>query len=209
MEKAKELQNRQLISMLEPAIERLKSYRPQEICAKAKIEYDEQEKTICIPSMGQEIKISYPDFTIDRQLEMWHHLTLLQYLYTADGSALSGNWKGLQQMRGGISRGWGFDKDIETMFGRYFSNISKDEFANACVRLGGKIIDGNADVSAVISYAPRFPIFVSFWEADDEFPASGKTLVDENADHYLEIEAAGGACTAVVQEIQRQIKWPK
>lgn len=43
------------------------------------------------------------------------------------------------------------------------------------------------------------------WEADDEFPASGKVLVDAMAEHYLEMEAAGGACSAVIQEIRKQI----
>lgn len=206
MEIMEERKNRQLQAMLEPAMERLKEYNPKDICENAKVNYEEEEKMFCIPSMGQDIKVRYPDFTIDRQLEMWHHLTLLQYLYTADGAALSGNWKGLQQMRGGISRGRGFDKDIETMFDRYFSKTTKEEFAAACVRLGGEIIDGKADITAVIYYMPQFPVLVTFWEADDEFGASGKTLVDENAEHYLEIEAAGGACSAVVQELRKQVE---
>ena len=92
------------------------------------------------------------------------------------------------------------------MFERYFSDITKDEFLSACERSGGVMVDGKADVSVIIPYAPMFKVLVNFWEGDDEFPASGKVLVDENAEHYLEIEAAGGACSAVIMEIKEELR---
>lgn len=49
--------------------------------------------------------------------------------------------------------------------------------------------------------APHFPILVNFRGSDEEFPLSGKAFVDANAHHYLAIEAAGGACAAVVQQL--------
>ena len=101
-------------------------------------------------------------------------------------------------MPGGVTRGRGFDKDIETMFDRYFSNITAAEFLARCLQLGGKELRGRADVEVVIPYAPMFPILVRFWESDDEFAASGKLLVDRSAEHYLSIDSAGGACSAVI-----------
>lgn len=205
METFNEIKNRQLQAMLEPAREKLKKYSPEDICKKANITYDESEKTFCIQSMGQNIFVHYPDFVMEQSLEMWHHLTLLQYMDTADGAPLTGRWKSLQQMRGSLARGSGFDKDIGTMFERYFSDITKVEFLRACERIGGVMVDGKADVSVIIPYAPMFKVLVNFWEGDDEFPASGKVLVDENAEHYLEIEAAGGACSAVIMEIKKNL----
>lgn len=205
METYTETKHRQFQAMVEPARERLKKYTPQMLCDKAGVIFDEETQSIRIPSMGRDILVHYPDFIIEEDLEMWHHLTLLQYLDTADGTPLSGKWIGLQQMRGGLSRGRGFDKDIETMFQRYFANVAADEFLGKCLLLGGKETDGKADVSVVIPYAPRFPVLVNFWEADDEFEASGKVLVDEHAEHYLTIEAAGGACSAVIQEIRKLV----
>lgn len=199
-----EIKNKQLQTMLEPVRERLKNASPEMLCQKAMVSFDENEQIFHLSSMGKEILIHYPDFLIKQELDMWHHLTLLQYLDTADGIPLSGEWIGLQQMHGGMSRGQGFDKDIATMFNRYFSNITADEFLDKCLQLGGKKIEGKADVVAVIPYAPMFPVLVSFWEADDEFPASGKVLVDSNAEHYLSIDGAGGACSAVIQSIRKQ-----
>ena len=106
-------------------------------------------------------------------------------------------------MPGGVTRGRGFDKDIEIMFDRYFSNITAAEFLARCLQLGGKELRGRADVEVVIPYAPMFPILVRFWESDDEFAASGKLLVDRSAEHYLSIDSAGGACSAVIEAIRK------
>lgn len=37
--------------------------------------------------------------------------------------------------------------------------------------------------------------------SDEEFSLSGKAFVDANSHHYLAIEAAGGACAAVIQQL--------
>ena len=120
---------------------------------------------------------------------------------TADGTPLTGRQIALSEMRGGLSRGLGFDKDISLMFSRGLRDATADDIARACEALGGAIISGKADVTAVIPYAPRFPVTVNFWCGDEEFPASGKALVDAAAEHYLTLEAAGGACSSVVQAI--------
>lgn len=206
MEVYEDIQNRQMQLMLEPARERLKKYTIEELCAKGKLDYDTETEEFLVQTMGRIVHVHYPDYVIRENLDMWHHLTILQYMDTADGRALSGKTIGLTDMRGGLSRGRGFDKDISVMFERYFQDITPEQFRDACIRLGGEIQKAKADVSAVIWYAPMFPVTVNFWEGDDEFPPSGKTLVDEEAEHYLTIEAAGGACSAVIMELKKILK---
>lgn len=198
---SKASENRQFRLMLEPAIERLKAYSVDELCQKGNIRFSAEDNQFILSGMGREIRIHYPDFSIDRELEMWYQLTLLQYMSTADGSPLSGNWIDLSRMRGGLSRGIGFNRDITAIFENRFADITSDDFQSACLRLGGTVIAGKADVTAIIPFAPMFPVLLSYWEGDDEFQPSGKVLVDENADHYLTIEAAGTACAIVVNEI--------
>ena len=137
---------------------------------------------------------------------MWRHLTLLQYLDTADGTPLTGTEIALSEMRGGLSRGLGFDKDIALMFSRDFRGAAAEDVGRACAALGGRIVPGKADVTAVIPYAPRFPVTLRFWCGDEEFPPSGKALVDAAAEHYLTLEAAGGACSSVVQALIRKLE---
>ncbi len=203
MEGKKEKQNRQLNLMLTSIIERLQQHDPSELAEKAGAEYDAESQIISFLSLGRQITIQLPDYRILQDLEMWHHLTLLQYLETADGTELNplDQVISLTDLSGGLSRGFGFNKDIEKMFAQWFGTVAPERFASACERLGGTIVKGKGDVSAVLWYAPRFPVTVNYWCADEEFPASGKTLLNRQAEHYLTIEAAGGACSTVVQAI--------
>ncbi len=193
--------NPKIRGMLIPAQERLKKYTPEELCRKACISFDEEKREFTVPSMGLELRVSYPDFAVTGALGLGHMLTILQYMDTADGCQNFDYPISLQQMRGGLSRGQGFDTEIGKMFRRKFSDCSCSQFAQACRELGGTVIDGRGDVTAVIRYAPMFPVTVNFWEADDEFQASGKTLVDLSAEHYLGTEAAGSACKALVSAL--------
>lgn len=201
----KKIKNRQMQLMLQPAQDRLKKYAVEEICKKSNIKFDIDSEQFLFPSMGQMIRIQYPDFTMDCELDMWHHLTILQYMDTADGSNLSGKWIGLPQMRGGLSRGKGFDKDISIMIERNLKDVDVETIKKASLDLGGEVMNGKADLSVRIPYASMFPVLFNYWEGDDEFAPSGKVLVDEMAEHYLTIEAAGGACSAVVQRIIQKI----
>ncbi len=195
--------HRQMALMLAPAQEKLIGRDLAALCKNAEVTVDSEANELLLPSMGELVRVRLPDFVIAQKLDMWRHLTLLQYLDTADGTPLTGRQIALSEMRGGLSRGHGFDKDIALMFSRDLRDASAEDFARACVSLGGRIIPGKADVSAVIPYAPRFPVTVNFWCGDEEFPASGKALVDAAAEHYLTLEAAGGACSSVVQAIIR------
>ena len=195
--------NRQLELMLAPARQKLMGRKIPDICEKAGVVFDEATDDLLVPSLGEIIRVRLPEYIILQDVDMWRHLTLLQYLDTADGTPLSGTEIGLGDMRGGLSRGAGFDRDLEMMFARDFRKARAEDVAAACRALGGRIIPGTADVTAVIDYAPRFPVTVRFWCGDEEFPPSGKTLVDASAEHYLTLEAAGGACSSTVQAIIR------
>ena len=197
--------NPQYEAMLLPARERLKKYSIDEICRKGGLTYDKEHSSFLLRSLNQDIHISYPDFVAAEDLEMWHHLTLLQYMDTADGTPLTGSWIGLTQMHGGLARGHSFDVEVSKRAALDFSSTDSATFMKACLALGGEILTDSAhkkaDVSSIIYYAPRFPVLVNFWEADDEFPASCKTLLDAHAEHYLTIEAAGGVCSTIISTL--------
>ena len=201
-----ETKNLQMERMLAPARERLAGRDVNALCRNAGAVLDAGTNELLLPSLGETVRIRLPDFVIAQEMDMWRHLTLLQYLDTADGTPLSGREIGLRDMRGGLSRGAGFDRDISLMFSRDMRDASPEDVARACGRLGGTVVPGTADVTAVIPYAPRFPVTVRFWSGDEEFPPSGKTTVDAFAEHYLTLEAAGGACSSVVQAIARLLK---
>ena len=212
-----ELKNLQFERMLKPAQERLRKYSIEELCCKSGLQFDDQSSAFTVKCIGKNMHIHYPEFTISldsptetidgwiREPEMWLYLTLLQYLDTADGTPMSETTITLQQMRGGISRGRGYEHHIDTMYAKTLSQIKTSQFETACRALDAEFLFGKADVTAKIYFAPRFPVIVNFWEGDEEFPASVKTLLNGSAEHYLTIEAAGGVCLSVVEAIHREI----
>lgn len=209
-ESVDETKNRQFQLMLEPAIKKLQKYNPEELCRKSGVTYDSDKREILIRTMNQEVRFSWPEFELlgdpNRSLDMWHHLTLLQYMDTGDGTPLSGTAMGLAQMRGGLARAKGYERHIDTMCLYNLKTVEKDAFQKACSELGAQIVKSRADVTAIISFAPFFPITINFWEADEEYPVSIKVLVDQAAEHYLGIEAAGGACLIVMEEVARLLQ---
>ena len=82
--------NRQMALMLAPAQERLTGRDIAELCQNAAVSLDCAANELLLPSMGEVIHIRLPDFVITQELDMWRHLTLLQYLDTADGD---GGWE--------------------------------------------------------------------------------------------------------------------
>ena len=48
----------------------------------------------------------------------------------------------------------------------------------------------NADLCVKFQYLPRYPVWLKIWFSDEEFPASGRMLLDKNSEHYLSIEDA-------------------
>ena len=69
-------------------------------------------------------------------------------------------------------------------------------------QLGGHILEGGkADVSAVFRFLPRYPMLLNLWLADDEFPASGKVLINSGTGLALGLEAAGTIAINLVDEL--------
>jgi hypothetical protein len=59
-----------------------------------------------------------------------------------------------------------------------------------CKELGGVKISGEikADYVCRFELLPRIPLYLCFWDADEEFQASCKLFVDSSADAYIDIE---------------------
>ena len=70
MESYNEIKHRQLQTMLEPIRKQLKQYSPKTLCKNTMASFDENEQNFCLPSMGTDIFIHYPDFAIKQELDM-------------------------------------------------------------------------------------------------------------------------------------------
>lgn len=178
------MENRMFDQMRKAAISWLSGRNPLEIAKNANIGYD--NGVFYFESLGKNIKVTYPDYTVTPQLPEWHELIILHYLHLADGTPLSGKTIAFSQYRSGMIRGGDFDRRAEMIF----RSIDMESLEYRCRKMGGKKMPSRADFCAQIPFLPMYPVTVAYWQADEDFSASGRLMPDASAEHYLTIEDA-------------------
>ena len=182
------MENRQFELMLEAARSRLLRHEPEEISEKAGARYE--NGVFWVRTLGRCVEVQWPDGKITPPVSKWHALTLLHYLDLADGTPLTGRTITFSQYKDGLVRGGGLDRNAELIVRRDLGVLPREELARRCEALGAELLPSNADFCARFDFAPRYPVWLKVWFADEEFPTSGRLLVDESAPNYLTIEDA-------------------
>lgn len=203
-EKGKE--NRAFQEMRKPALDRLAGRRPEEIARRTGISFDREGQVFSLHSLGRDIRIRCPGYEITPELDQWHQLLLLHYLDMADGSALSGRLMAFGDLPGGMARGGGFDRQSERDMSLRLGHCSRETVERACCALGGVLTPSNADVCAIFSLFPRYPITLKIWFADEELPGSGRLFLDEGAGHILSVEDAVTAGSLLLEAVFQEVK---
>ena len=203
MTQVKPQENRMYQEMKKAAWERLRSCAPLEIARKAGVLFDEKESAFSFVSLGKQIRVAYPGFQVEGALEEWHELVILHYLEMADGTPLSGNLITFGQLPQGLVRGGETDRETEKTLGEYFGDGQVEKITEICERLGAKIAESKADFTAVFEFLPRYPVTMNLWFADDEFPGTGKLLLDSSAGHYLSVEDAVTVGMVLLEALKR------
>ena len=143
-----------------------------------------------VRTLGRRVEIQWPAGKITPPVSTWHTLTLLHYLDLADGTPLTGKTITFSQYKDGLVRGGGLDRNAELIVRRDLGVLPREELARRCETLGAELLPSNADFCARFDFAPQYPVWLKVWFADEEFPTSGRLLVDESAPNYLTIEDA-------------------
>ena len=182
--------NRAFAEMRKVALNWLAGRDPLAIAANTGIAFDSEKMEFVLTSLGVKVRLHWPDCEVVGELDAWHELLLLHYMHLADGAELSQEWISFAQLRDGMVRGGGFDRDSAERLSRALGAQEPDEVARACAALGGRQEDTNADFAAAFALFPRCELLLKLWFADDEFPASAKLLLRGGTDHYLTVEDA-------------------
>lgn len=199
------MENRQFELMLEAARSRLLRHVPEEISEKAGVRYE--NGVFWVRTLGRRVEIQWPAGKITSPVSKWHALTLLHYLDLADGTPLTGRTITFSQYKDGLVRGGGLDRNTELIVRRDLGVLPREELARRCETLGAELLPSNADFCARFDFAPRYPVWLKVWFADEEFPASGRLLVDESAPSYLTIEDAVTVGALILDELTGAQHW--
>lgn len=182
-------QNQMFSQMRQAALARLAGRDPKGIARNSGVCYEESTQQFHIPTLGRTVTLHYPDYRFAPELPGWHSLVILHYLDLADGFPLTGREIPFGQMRSGMVRGGGIDRRCELAI-QNRKDLNEDTLAKICESIGGEPVASNADAAFRIPFLPRFPVMLKIWFPDEDFPASGRMLLDAGADHYLTIEDA-------------------
>lgn len=196
------MENRAFNEMLKAARSWLANRDPKDIARKSGICFDEAASCYCLNSMGMEIHISHPEYEFAEELTYWHQLVILHYMQHADGFPQLGKPVSFAQLKDGMIRGGGFDRDSADALGRIAGGKAEKELEMLFASIGGKMIQSNADFCAEIGFLPNYPVTVKIYLADDEFPAEGRMLLDGSADHYLPVEDAVTVGSIILEALE-------
>lgn len=176
------MKNQMFEEMEKAALGWLENRDPTEIACKANVDFD--GRAFHFTSLGRPVTVTYPDYKISPKLHHWHHLIVLHYLNLANGMPLTGEMITFGQYKSGMVRGGDFDRRAELLFRR----MEPESLKERCIALGGVEKSTGADLCMELPFLPNYPVTVNFWQADEDFLASGRLMVDASAPHYLTIE---------------------
>ena len=189
--------------MEKAALARLKDLDPKEISQNTDIPFDAESSSFRTYSLGTEVIISYPEYRITPYLPDWHHLILLHHLEMAQGKPITSQNISFRELPDGFVRGEQFDRLCEHTVKSIIGNYELNKLTSVCRDMGAKIKESNADLCAVFSFVPRYPVTLNLWMAEeDDLPGSGKMLLDRNAGYQLSTEDAVTVGDLILEMIQ-------
>ena len=137
--------NRAFMEMRRVARGWLAGRDPEDVARRAGIAYDPVRSEFALNSLGRELRLRWPGCAFEGVCDEWHELLLLHYLHLADGTPPSPGWIGFSELRDGMVRGGGFDRDSAERLSRMLGECAPEAVERACAALGGRTVESNAD----------------------------------------------------------------
>ena len=172
--------------MAEAARERFLTFSQEEIIRRWELEADEE--WIFLPFFSQPCKIHRSDGKIFPESRCMVSDSMVIYdllCHAKERPILAGSWESISSLGGII--GAGHDSLLSHTAEAEVLARNLQQVREACQRLGG-VQASHADLSYIFPVTEWFPVWLQFWEADEEFPASIRFLWDANALQFMHYE---------------------
>ena len=121
--------------------------------------------------------------------DSWSKIIIYDYVRRKGGMPLTGDWVSLGHFPDAASHSKAFQKNAENKISEKFNSDLRG-LVSRCNELDGIEASGKlkADYVCGFNLLPRVPMYLCFWEADEEYSASCKLYVDRSAETYIDIE---------------------
>lgn len=121
--------------------------------------------------------------------DSWSKIIIYDYVRRMGRVPLTGDWVSLGHFPNTASHSKAFQKNAEDSIAERFNN-NLPALRDRCAEQGGVEVSGRIKADYVYGFnlLPHVPIYLCFWDADEEYPASCKLHVDRSAEAYIDIE---------------------
>ena len=121
--------------------------------------------------------------------DSWSKIIIYDYIRRKGDKPLTGEWVTLGYFPNTASHVKAFQRSAEEKVAAAF-NGDTDKLKAHSKALGGIETSGKMKADFVCSFnlLPRIPLYLCFWEADEEFQASCKLFLDSSAEACIDIE---------------------
>ncbi|MCP4268508.1 MAG: DUF3786 domain-containing protein [Candidatus Brocadiaceae bacterium] len=129
-------------------------------------------------------------FFNDKYVEhSWSKIIMYDYVRRKGEIPLTGDWVSLGHFPDAASHSKAFQRKAESKIAEKF-NSNLNGLEERCKELEGVVAESKiqADYVCGFNLLPRVPMYLCFWVADEEYPASCKLFVDSSAEAYIDIE---------------------
>ncbi len=123
-----------------------------------------------------------------------HRIVLAYYLLHGGRGEPAGRFVPYRELPGGADFARNLAQTVEGRLAGFFAGRLKD-LAHAARALGGAQAAGEARADAAYEFTalPKLPLMITFYDADEDFPAEAKLFYDLLAPNFLDLE-----CLAVL-----------
>ncbi|OQY98821.1 MAG: hypothetical protein B6D35_11025 [Candidatus Brocadia sp. UTAMX2] len=121
--------------------------------------------------------------------DSWSKIIIYDYIRRKGNKPFTGNWVTLGYFPHTASHVKAFQRSAEEKVAAAF-NKKMNGLKTRCKELAGRETQGKmkADYICRFDLLPRIPLYLCFWDADEEFAASCKLFLDSSAEAYIDIE---------------------
>ncbi len=151
------------------------------------------------------IRLTYPDLIAQGEtgevLPLPVQVLILYYFSTSGGTPRSGKWVSFGDLPGGRIYAQAFQGYSGEKLSRQFGN-QIEMFQSACRAADGQPAEGG-DSAFLFLALPRIPLCVTYWQGEDEFPATCKILFDTSVCSHLPIDVCAILGSMLVSKISK------
>lgn len=180
----------------EQAWETLNCLNPEDVCIRARVDFNNSSRLYILKSFGQNINVSPADKKIFgcfpecdlllNRLSYFSTLSILCYLINARDVPPSGKLINPDELKGGsIYLGGSHVLPLDKIADKYGSDI--EGFMEKGMELGGEKL-GYGDASIQLFPFPRVPVTMILWANDEEFSARSSLLFDSTCELQLPLD---------------------